>query len=493
MCSAPSSISRWCSRFAAAAWYSRAPASSSQAAGARRRRRDRAAPEARARIDPDRCALGTSAARSRLPPSASAATWSGGAQPPSTLVGLTSAFSSLDSVAADAGPAGVRPGTPAFRGLQARGDAHVQAVIEFGMIFPYLGFFSNEKFRQGRPSARQPRPAEPGTIGPCSGSIPDAMPILCSFGRLRPALQEQRSQSQALDPDAAAATPAGPRHRARRRRPRRPVRHPPAGRRPRRLRRAHDGARRRAQPGRAVLHLARRHDRHDVARRLHEAADRVRVRLLLDDNGTRAWTASWPRWTDIPTSKCVRGLFSWCWPKTLGYLTDFSRLNRRITSPSPPTTRPPSSAATSAMNISAPPTACCSPTWTCWRSARRCRTCPRFRPPLASATRPIRWRAVLRGGRAGCSRRADDMERFVRRRRLCRGHARPALHPSVAQGRAGTGMGAHAHGQRRSRKTWAPRRQRLQGASVAIECRPGPQEPGTRVSAKWPAPACGAC
>ncbi len=69
------------------------------------------------------------------------------------------------------------------------------------------------------------------------------------------------------DPGAGAGRgarhAAGPGHHAAGGRTPRQVRHPRAGRRPRRVRRAHDaGAHRATQPGCAVLHLARRHDRH---------------------------------------------------------------------------------------------------------------------------------------------------------------------------------------------------------------------------------------
>ena len=162
---------------------------------------------------------------------------------------------------------------------------------------------------------------------------------------------------------------------------------------------------------------------------LHEAADRrARVRLLLDDNGTRAWTASWPRWTDIPTSKCGCTTRAAGWPKTLGYLTDFSRLNRRMHNK--PFTADNQATIIGGRNVgddSALPTACRSPTWTCWRSARRCRTSVDFDRYWASDSAlsggaPARGR----GGRAGPAQAARRRhERLVRRRRLRRGPCAP--------------------------------------------------------------------
>ena len=65
---------------------------------------------------------------------------------------------------------------------------------------------------------------------------------------------------------------------------------------------------------------------------LHEAADRgVRVRLLLDDNGTSGLDQTLSALDGHPNIEVrLYNPFTVRWPKTLGYLTDFSRLNRRM-------------------------------------------------------------------------------------------------------------------------------------------------------------------
>ncbi|WP_430795483.1 phospholipase D family protein [Achromobacter spanius] len=65
---------------------------------------------------------------------------------------------------------------------------------------------------------------------------------------------------------------------------------------------------------------------------LHEAADRgVRVRLLLDDNGTSGLDRTLSALDGHPNIEVrLYNPFTLRWPKPLGYLTDFSRLNRRM-------------------------------------------------------------------------------------------------------------------------------------------------------------------
>ncbi|MGE8618047.1 MAG: phospholipase D family protein [Achromobacter spanius] len=65
---------------------------------------------------------------------------------------------------------------------------------------------------------------------------------------------------------------------------------------------------------------------------LHEAADRgVRVRLLLDDNGTAGLDKVLAALDTHPNIEVrLYNPFVLRWPKPLGYLTDFSRLNRRM-------------------------------------------------------------------------------------------------------------------------------------------------------------------
>ncbi|MFD4837532.1 phospholipase D family protein [Achromobacter sp. NPDC058515] len=65
---------------------------------------------------------------------------------------------------------------------------------------------------------------------------------------------------------------------------------------------------------------------------LHEAADRgVRVRLLLDDNGTSGLDQTLSALNGHPNIEVrLYNPFTLRWPKPLGYLTDFSRLNRRM-------------------------------------------------------------------------------------------------------------------------------------------------------------------
>ena len=65
---------------------------------------------------------------------------------------------------------------------------------------------------------------------------------------------------------------------------------------------------------------------------LHEAADRgVRVRLLLDDNGTSGLDQELSALDAHPNIEVrLYNPFVLRWPKSLGYVTDFSRLNRRM-------------------------------------------------------------------------------------------------------------------------------------------------------------------
>ncbi|HAP24315.1 MAG TPA: hypothetical protein DCR74_01390 [Achromobacter sp.] len=65
---------------------------------------------------------------------------------------------------------------------------------------------------------------------------------------------------------------------------------------------------------------------------LHEAADRgVRVRLLLDDNGTSGLDRTLSALDGHPNIEVrLYNPFTLRWPKPLGYLTDFNRLNRRM-------------------------------------------------------------------------------------------------------------------------------------------------------------------
>ena len=65
---------------------------------------------------------------------------------------------------------------------------------------------------------------------------------------------------------------------------------------------------------------------------LHEAADRgVRVRLLLDDNGTAGLDAVLAALDAHPNIEVrLYNPFVVRWPKFVGYLTDFRRLNRRM-------------------------------------------------------------------------------------------------------------------------------------------------------------------
>ena len=161
------------------------------------------------------------------------------------------------------------------------------------------------------------------------------MPILCLgllAGCALPS-QEQRSQSQALDPDAAAAAPLG--------RAIAPVAaghaglsgiHPLAD--------AHDAFAARMMLARAaersldVQYYIWRGDMTGMMllEALHEAADRgVRVRLLLDDNGTSGLDRELAALDGHPNIEVrLYNPFALRWPKTLGYLTDFSRLNRRM-------------------------------------------------------------------------------------------------------------------------------------------------------------------
>ncbi len=102
-----------------------------------------------------------------------------------------------------------------------------------------------------------------------------------------------------------------------------------------------------------------------------EAARRgVKVRLLLDDNDTRAWTTRWPSFNRHPNIE-VRLLnpFSFRTLRALGYLTDFARLNRRMHNKSFTVDGVTTvvGGAISATNISAPAMNRCLPISTSWR------------------------------------------------------------------------------------------------------------------------------
>ena len=137
--------------------------------------------------------------------------------------------------------------------------------------------------------------------------------------------------------------------------------------------------RRRAQPRRAVLHLAQRHHRQPAVRgAAGSAAERgVRVRLLLDDNNTRGLDDALAALDAHPNIEvrlfnpfASRGL------RALGYLTDFARLNRRMHNKS--FTADNQATIVGGRNIGdeyfgAGERRARSPTSTCSRSARSCR------------------------------------------------------------------------------------------------------------------------
>ena len=286
------------------------------------------------------------------------------------------------------------------------------------------------------------------------------MPILCLgllAGCALPS-QEQRSQSQALDPDAAAATPLG--------RAIAPVAaghaglsgiHPLAD--------AHDAFAARMMLARAaersldVQYYIWRGDMTGMMllEALHEAADRgVRVRLLLDDNGTSGLDRELAALDGHPNIEVrLYNPFALRWPKTLGYLTDFSRLNRRMHNKS--FTADNQATIIGGRNVgdeyfgAANGVLFTDLDVLAIGAAVQDVSADFDRYWASDSAYPVARLLAGRGGRAGPAQAARRRHgTLVRRRRLCRGHARPALHPSVAQGRAGTGMGAHAHGQRRS-------------------------------------------
>jgi len=144
---------------------------------------------------------------------------------------------------------------------------------------------------------------------------------------------DKRSESQALTPDQSAATPLGrgiaPLAAAH---PGKSGIHP--------LSNAYDAFA-------ARMMLARAAERsldvqyyiwHDdmtgtmLLEALHAAADRgVRVRLLLDDNGTSGLDTVLAAMDEHPNIEVrLYNPFVLRWPKPLGYVTDFSRLNRRM-------------------------------------------------------------------------------------------------------------------------------------------------------------------
>ena len=155
-------------------------------------------------------------------------------------------------------------------------------------------------------------------------------------------------------------------------------RHPSARQCPRRVRRAgRAGARRRAQPRRAVLHLARRHDRQPALRGAvgRGRARRARAAAARRQQHARARRRPDRRSTRIRTSRCGCSTRS---PIAAFASASSSRTSRAstgacTTSRSPRTTRRRSSAgATSATNTSAPTPRWRSATSTSSPSARWC-------------------------------------------------------------------------------------------------------------------------
>jgi putative cardiolipin synthase len=161
------------------------------------------------------------------------------------------------------------------------------------------------------------------------------MSLLClSFlgGCALPSL-DKRSESQALTPDESLATPLGrgiaPKAAAH---PGKSGIHP--------LSDAHDAFAARMMLARAaersldVQYYIWHNDMTGtmLLEALHEAADRgVRVRLLLDDNGTAGLDKVLAALDTHPNIEVrLYNPFVLRWPKPLGYVTDFSRLNRRM-------------------------------------------------------------------------------------------------------------------------------------------------------------------
>ncbi|QVQ26518.1 phospholipase D family protein [Achromobacter deleyi] len=160
------------------------------------------------------------------------------------------------------------------------------------------------------------------------------MTVLCAFltGCSLPAL-DQRSESHALTPEESLATPLGqaiaPLAAAH---PGKSGIHP--------LPDAHDAFAARMMLARAaersldVQYYIWHADMTGtmLLEALHDAADRgVRVRLLLDDNGTAGLDQTLSALDGHPNIEVrLYNPFVLRWPKPLGYVTDFSRLNRRM-------------------------------------------------------------------------------------------------------------------------------------------------------------------
>ncbi len=204
--------------------------------------------------------------------------------------------------------------------------------------------------------------------------------------------------------------------------------------------------------GRPVLHLARRHDGHPAVRISPCRAGRgVRVRLLLDDNNTQGSTTPWR--TDSHPNIEVRlfNPFRIRKPRVLGYLADFSRMNRRMHNKSFTADNGPrsSAAATWAMNISGPPGGPSSPTWTSWPGAGRRGSVGRFDRYWASASAhpatgsgPRRFPPSRSAGVGGVAHRRPSGRRGVYER-IAPFRVRPDLLRAIW-----TWNGRDAHGQR---------------------------------------------
>lgn len=128
---------------------------------------------------------------------------------------------------------------------------------------------------------------------------------------------------------------------------------------------------------------------------LHEAADRgVRVRLLLDDNGTAGLDTELAALALHPQIEVrLFNPFKVRNPKWLGYITDFSRANRRMHNKSFTADSQASivGGRNVGMSISVRPRAFCLPTWMSCRSVRLSNM---FRPIL-TVTGPAGPRILL--------------------------------------------------------------------------------------------------
>ncbi|HUD94724.1 hypothetical protein [Sphingobium sp.] len=133
---------------------------------------------------------------------------------------------------------------------------------------------------------------------------------------------------------------------------------------------------------------------------LHAAADRgLQIRLLLDDNGIAGLDRVLSALDGHPNI-AVRlfNPFRIRFPKSIGYLVDFGRLNRRMHNKS----------FTAATSISAQATVRCSPISTFWRSALRWTKWSRISNATGAPLLPIPPRKSCRrsasGSWTGCSR-----------------------------------------------------------------------------------------